>query len=85
MKKLNYVIKDAVGIHARPAGALVSLIKDYKSSITIQKGSKSADARRLFSIMSLGVKCGDEITIEADGEDEELAIEALNEFLKNNL
>lgn len=85
MKKLNYVIKDAVGIHARPAGALVALIKDYKSSITIHKGSKSADARRLFSIMSLGVKCGDEVTIEADGEDEELVIEALNEFLKNNL
>lgn len=85
MKKINYVIKDAVGIHARPAGALVALIKGYKSSITIHKGSKSADAKRLFSIMSLGVKCGDEIIIEAVGEDEEPAIEVLSKFLENNL
>lgn len=85
MEKINYIIKDAVGIHARPAGALVALVKDYKSAITISKGSKGADAKRLFSIMSLGVKCGDEIIVEATGEDEKNAIATIADFLRNNL
>lgn len=85
MEQIKYVIKDAVGIHARPAGALVALVKKFNSSILIGKNDKNVDATRLFSIMSLGVKCGDEITIEASGDDEKQAIEEIKSFLENNL
>lgn len=85
MEQIKYVIKDAVGIHARPAGALVALVKKFNSSILIGKNDKNVDATRLFSIMSLGVKCGDEITIEALGDDEKQAIEEIKSFLENNL
>ncbi len=40
MKTFQYEIKDELGIHARPAGQLVKLLKQYASSVTIAKGDK---------------------------------------------
>ena len=55
MKNFNYVIKDEVGIHARPASELVKEAKKYSSTITLTKGDKSAVATKLMAVMSLGV------------------------------
>ncbi|MGN1147611.1 MAG: HPr family phosphocarrier protein [Lachnospiraceae bacterium] len=85
MKTFQYIITDPEGIHARPAGELVKALKDFTSAITITKDGKSADAKRIFGIMSLAAKQGQEITITADGEDEDTAIKAIEEFLKANL
>lgn len=85
MKEFKYVIKDAVGIHARPAGVLVAKAKEFQSKIFITKGDKTAEATRLFSIMGLGVKCNDEISVSVEGADEDLAVEAFKEVLENNL
>lgn len=85
MKAFNYTITDEVGIHARPAGMLVKEAKKYASNVTIVKGGKKADAKKLMILMSLGVKCGEEITVEVEGEDEEVASAALETFFKENL
>ncbi|MBP3664356.1 MAG: HPr family phosphocarrier protein [Tyzzerella sp.] len=85
MKSFNYTITDPVGIHARPAGLLVKEVKNYASLITVSKDGKSVDAKKLMMLMGLGVKCGDEVTVEVTGEDEESAVAALEEFFKANL
>lgn len=85
MKQFNYVIKDEVGIHARPASELVKEAKKYSSAITIAKGDKSAAATKLMAVMSLGVKCGEEITVSVEGEDEETAVESLKSFFEVNM
>lgn len=85
MKQFNYVIKDEVGIHARPASDLVKEAKKYSSTITIAKGDKSAVATKLMAVMSLGVKCGEEITVSVEGEDEDTAVEALKGFMEANM
>lgn len=85
MKEFKYIITDPEGIHARPAGELVKLLKEYKSSVTIGKDGKSADAKRIFGVMGLGVKQGQEILMTAEGEDEDETISALEKFLKENL
>lgn len=85
MKTFNYVITDEVGIHARPAGMLVKEAKKYASTVSIVKGEKKADAKKLMVLMGLGVKCGEEITVEVDGADEEAAAAALETFFKENL
>jgi len=85
MKKINHVIKDKVGIHARPAGMLVSLVSKFSSQITLTKGDNAVDAKRLLALLNMGVKYGDEITISIDGIDEEKAAEEIQEFLKENL
>lgn len=85
MKTFEYVVTDELGIHARPAGALVKEAKKYQSRIMIQKGGKEADASKLMALMGLGVKCGDRITIKAEGTDEETALQGMEAFLKGNL
>ncbi|MDF2870812.1 MAG: ptsH 1 [Anaerocolumna sp.] len=85
MKEIKYIITDPEGIHARPAGELVKLLKEFKSAITISKDGKSTDAKRIFGVMGLGAKQGQEIQLIAEGEDEAKAIAALDEFLKKQL
>lgn len=85
MKEFNFVITDELGIHARPAGMLVKEAAKFQSEIKIAKGEKSADAKRIFGVMGLGVKKGEEVTISANGADEAEAIAAMEEFFKANL
>lgn len=85
MKEFNYTIKDEQGIHARPAGLLVKEAAAFPCSVTIIKDGKEVDAKRIFGIMGLGVKCGQEITLKTDGEKEEEAIDSLSKFLRENL
>ena len=61
MMNFNYIIKDEMGIHARPAGLLVKLVKSQDSKVTITKGEKTVDASKIFAVMGLAVKCGEEM------------------------
>lgn len=85
MKELKYVIKDAQGIHARPAGLFVKEAANFPCTVKICKGDKEVDAKRILGVMGLGVKCGEEIVIRTDGDKEEEAIDALSKFLEENL
>ena len=85
MKAFHYVIKDKLGIHARPAGLLVKEAMKFRSAIQIKKGDKEADAKRIFGVMGLAVKQGQEIIMTAEGPDEEEAIAAIEKFLKERM
>lgn len=85
MKEIKYVIKDEMGIHARPAGLFVKEASSFPCSVTIEKDGRTVDAKRILGVMGLGVKCGQEITLRCDGEREEDAITALSKFLEDNL
>lgn len=85
MKKFEYVIKDEVGIHARPAGLLVKEAKKYESKVSIAKGGKSAEATKLMALMGLGVKCGETVEVSVDGADEDTAFEGIKAFFEANL
>ena len=85
MKEFTYKICDEVGIHARPAGLLVKLAANFSSSVTLHKGSKSADAKKIFSVMALGAKKDDEVTVSICGSDEDTAFAELKSFFENNL
>ena len=85
MKSFVYVITDKEGIHARPAGVVVAEAKKYASNVTIENKGKSADLKRIFGVMSLCVKCGEEVVIKVEGADEDAAVEALEKVFKENL
>lgn len=85
MVSFNYTITDEVGIHARPAGILVKEAKQYPAVITLKTAKGSADARKLMAIMALGVKQGDEVTVEVEGENEEQTAKAIQAFFEANL
>lgn len=85
MKQFVYVVIDELGLHARPAGLLAKEVKKYTSTISLKKGDKAVPAKGVMGLMTLNVKKGDEITIIAEGEDEDKAITELEQFLKANL
>ena len=85
MVTFKYVIKDELGIHARPAGLLVNEAGKLGSKITIEKGEKKGDAKKIFGLMGLGVKQNDEITVTVEGDTEEADADVIKTFLENNL
>lgn len=85
MRTFTYTIKDELGIHARPAGMLAKTAKALDSEITITKGEKTVAATKLMALMGLGVKCGDTITVTANGGNEDAALEEMKSFLEANL
>lgn len=85
MKQFKYSITDPQGMHARPAGLLVKTAGAFTSNITIEKAGKAVDAKRIFGIMGLGIKSGEEVVITVEGEDEETAAVELEKFMKENL
>lgn len=85
MKEFSYVVTDPIGLHARPAGVLVNLVKKFSSNVLISKGNKKAEGKKLMALMLLGIKQGEEITVNITGEDEEEACSELEKFLKENL
>ena len=85
MKEFQYTIKDACGIHARPAGLLVKVVKGHASTATLEKAGKTCDMRKLMALMGMGVKQGDTVTIKVVGDDEDAAAEAIQKFMTENL
>lgn len=85
MKTFDCTITDAQGIHARPAGLLAKEAQRFCSDITITHGEKTADAKRLFALMGLGVRHGDTVRVTVSGCDENEAAEALEAFIRQNL
>ncbi len=82
MKTITYICNDKEGLHARPAGQLNKAAKSFTCAITMTKGEKTVDIKRIFALMGLGVKFGDETVIAFDGADEDAAAEAVTEVLK---
>ncbi len=78
-------IKNRSGLHARPAAIFVSACRKYKSSIVIHKENRSADAKNILQVLSLGIDQGDEIDIVIEGEDENEASKDIKHLLEKHL
>ncbi|MDR2482914.1 MAG: HPr family phosphocarrier protein [Treponema sp.] len=70
-------VQNRAGIHARPSAMLVQTIKDFQSSIYLEKGGDRINAKSIMGVITLGAAYGTEITIIAEGEDEQAALDAL--------
>ena len=75
-------IRNALGLHARPAGMLSETANQFSSNIYIQKGLMKVNAKSIMGIMMLAAGHGTQLTIRADGTDEDEAIEALSQLVK---
>jgi phosphocarrier protein FPr/phosphocarrier protein len=65
------------GLHARPAAILSQQARSAAAQLTLSAHGRSANARSVVAIMALGVRCGDDLLIEARGADAAQAIEAI--------
>lgn len=85
MRSFQYTVQSVIGLHARPAGNLIMAARSFRSDITIEKEHKIANPKSLMSVLALNVNQHDRITVTAEGEDEDEAIEVLERFIKENL
>ena len=83
MKQFSATIIDPIGLHARPASELVKLAATFVSDVKIISQGRSGNAKSILNVMALGVKQGQEITIEVSGADEETAVAKIEAELKN--
>lgn len=82
MKSKKVVITNETGLHARPASTLVAFVKKYASDITLINGEKKANAKSIINVLTLGAKKGTEIEVQANGSDEDVAIEEITKFIE---
>lgn len=84
MKSIQVVVTDPVGLHARPAALFVKLANSFSSYISVcnvSTSGKLANAKSILSVLTCGVKQGDQIEIKAEGADESQAVEALEKLI----
>ncbi len=85
MKTFQHTVTESLGLHARPAGMLAKIAKNFESEITVTKNDKTVACKRLMAVMSMGVKCGDTVTFTINGSDEDEAEKAVREYIADNL
>ncbi len=84
MTSRDIVVQNQVGLHARPATFFIQKANEFKSLITVAKDERKVNAKSLLGVLSLGITRGTAIKIEADGPDEETAVNELDELIKSN-
>ena len=77
MVSREVTIKNNVGLHARPATFFIQKANSFKSSSWVEREDRRINAKSLLGVLSLGIDKGMNITIIADGQDENEAVEGL--------
>ena len=77
MIRRELTIINRLGLHARAAAKLVTTAAHFASNLRLEREGKSADAKSIMAVMMLSANKGSVITVEASGEDEAAASEAI--------
>lgn len=80
-KTMKVQIKE--GLQARPIAVLVQVASQYSSKIYIECEDKKVNAKSIMGMMTLGMPAGEEVTVSAEGEDEQVAIDEIEKFLSS--
>ena len=75
------IVKSEVGLHARPASALVKLAQQCKSRVLLHAQGKQVDAKSMFAVLGAGIKGGAQIMVSAEGEDETASLDKVCELI----
>ncbi len=75
--KREVKVLNRLGLHARPAAEFVRCVRTFKSSVLIHKEGEIFHADSILDVLSASLECGSSMTLEAEGEDAETALEKL--------
>ena len=78
-------IRSKSGLHARPAATFVQKAKTFRSQITLSKNDKTANAKSILSVLTIGAEQGDQVLLKVTGDDAEIAIGELASLLEEDL
>lgn len=79
----DFVIVNKLGLHARASALLVKTSTPFKSDIKIEREGVTVNGKSIMGIMMLAASKGSNISVKVDGEDEEVAMAALSELIRN--
>ena len=82
MASFTHTIEDEVGLHARPAAIFVRTAAGFAADITVTRDDRTADAKSLLEVLQLEAGKGSAITVTAEGDDADAALEALRGVLE---
>ena len=74
-------IVNRLGLHARAAAQLVRMANEYNSDISLIKSNQQANAKTIMEVLMLGAAQGEDLTVEASGDDEEHGVEAIVQLI----
>lgn len=83
MVSKTLVIKNAQGLHMRPAGILTKEMTAFNSEVTIVKNGEKINAKSIMHVMAACIKYGAEIQVECEGEDEQAALDKFVELVES--
>ena len=83
MIKKPVMIQIRNGLEARPVALLVQVASQYDSEIYVESEERHVNAKSIMGMMTLGLDAGEEITLSANGEDEEAAMKSIENYLSN--
>jgi phosphocarrier protein HPr len=83
MAEKTFTITSDSGLHARPATVLVNKAGQFQSEISLSYNGRTVNLKSIMGVMSLGVPKGSQIVIEADGNDGDEALVAIEGVLKS--
>lgn len=83
MVSKDFIIKNKMGLHMRPANVFVTEMTKFTSDINIVFGGKTVNGKSIMNIMAACIKCGSEITVECDGDDESDMLEKAGELIES--
>ena len=81
MTRKTIRIELASGLEARPVAMLVQIASQFESSIYVENEGARFNAKSIMGMMTVGLSTGEEITVSADGKDEEAAIREIEKYL----
>ena len=81
MLRKEVTITNNIGLHARPATFFIQKANSYKCLVWVEKDERKVNAKSLLGVLSLGIAKGMTVTLIADGQDEETAINGLSELI----
>lgn len=82
MYQLSVTVSNPTGLHARPAQKLVNLSKEFSSEIRVITPGGIINPKSIFSVLKGAVRQGTVLSVEADGNDEKRAVEAIVQLIK---
>ena len=85
MYTMQTIVKCESGLHNKQATYFIQKANEYRSSIWIEVDDRRINAKSLLGVLSMGVTTGTNVTLVADGADEEAAVSTLSEMLLKDI
>jgi len=84
MPEITLVVRHEAGLHARPAALFVNTAKRFECEIRVTHDESEANAKSILSVLTLGANRGAEVTVRAEGQDADEALDALTRLVQSD-